>query len=57
MPYDELKDCYEKAPKPTINIEHTLARNPVFYTLCYFIHSMFYYVIYCVTVLMLYLGN
>jgi len=25
MPYDELKDCYEKAPKPTINIEHTLA--------------------------------
>ena len=25
MPYDELKDCYERAPKPTINIEHTLA--------------------------------
>jgi len=24
MPADEVKDCRERAPKPTINIEHTL---------------------------------
>jgi len=22
---DEIKDCYQRAPKPAINIEHTLA--------------------------------
>jgi len=25
MPYDVVKDCYQRAPKPAINIEHTLA--------------------------------
>jgi len=25
MPGDEIKDCYKRAPKPAINVEHTLA--------------------------------